>query len=635
MPPPAHSQNVLDNMSVQFGLMNALKTGNVILDMLVCMMLPLLFGGITGAVGHVFPSLRRLGHAFMARNEVTRKIVYERKLNQYGWTVGSTTEDNLLQRGLMLYLSRYAPKKKVSKRGTITLTEVSKQEQTRRRKAAEEEGGYDSDDEYGPAATLRSMEVSNMPSDGEWLDAGDGVEILRIHDQKDQGENDKSPIKVEMTTIEIRARGATAEARIDALVAKAFEWYKKSLEAEKDEKRYMYMMLRNPASSGSDNGGGPDEINRLYKRYELSNEKTFSSLFFPEKNTLLYLLDHFSAKTGKFAIPGFPHKLGILLYGPPGTGKTSLIKAIAHHTKRNIVSVPLSRIKTNQELMDVMFDKGYNVVNTQKSSNDDESTLNVSLDLKHTIFVMEDVDAASSVVQRRAPKREPPVEQKITTTTVTRTESAPTRNASGPSAPASPVPIKPQRSRSKLGLGGKVPTAQHWSGGDDEDDAADEKVTVEETTKLIEVVGEGEDESVELTAEGPALAKGAAKFKKEAPLEDDKLDLAGLLNVLDGVVDSPNRIVIMTTNHPEKLDPALIRPGRINKQILMGYLLPRDAFLMMQHYFGEASEVQKNRFFAAFQSDCFTPAQVEQCCAEHDTIDEFLIGLSALTPKEY
>jgi hypothetical protein len=39
---------------------------------------------------------------------------------------------------------------------------------------------------------------------------------------------------------------------------------------------------------------------------------------------------------------------------------------------------------------------------------------------------------------------------------------------------------------------------------------------------------------------------------------DDDLNLAGLLNVLDGVVDTPNRIVIMTTNHPEKLDPALI-----------------------------------------------------------------------------
>jgi ATP-dependent 26S proteasome regulatory subunit len=42
---------------------------------------------------------------------------------------------------------------------------------------------------------------------------------------------------------------------------------------------------------------------------------------------------------------------------------------------------------------------------------------------------------------------------------------------------------------------------------------------------------------------------------------DDELDLAGLLNALDGVVDCPGRIVVMTTNHPERLDPALIRPG--------------------------------------------------------------------------
>ena len=43
------------------------------------------------------------------------------------------------------------------------------------------------------------------------------------------------------------------------------------------------------------------------------------------KAELLYLLDHFSAKSGKFAVPGFPHKLGLLLHGPPGTGKSTTI----------------------------------------------------------------------------------------------------------------------------------------------------------------------------------------------------------------------------------------------------------------------------------------------------------------------
>ena len=46
----------------------------------------------------------------------------------------------------------------------------------------------------------------------------------------------------------------------------------------------------------------------------------------------------------------------------------------------------------------------------------------------------------------------------------------------------------------------------------------------------------------------------------------------GLLNVLDGIVDTPGRIVIMTTNLPEALDAALIRPGRIDKKIYLGYM---------------------------------------------------------------
>ena len=42
-----------------------------------------------------------------------------------------------------------------------------------------------------------------------------------------------------------------------------------------------------------------------------------------------------------------------------GTGKTSLIKAMASHTGRHVVSIPLPKIKTNQELMDMMFDLRY------------------------------------------------------------------------------------------------------------------------------------------------------------------------------------------------------------------------------------------------------------------------------------
>ena len=42
----------------------------------------------------------------------------------------------------------------------------------------------------------------------------------------------------------------------------------------------------------------------------------------------------------------------------------------------------------------------------------------------------------------------------------------------------------------------------------------------------------------------------------------------------------------MTTNHPAQFDPALIRPGRIDKQLLLGHLRAPEAILMIRHYFG-------------------------------------------------
>lgn len=45
------------------------------------------------------------------------------------------------------------------------------------------------------------------------------------------------------------------------------------------------------------------------------------------------------------------------------------------------------------------------------------------------------------------------------------------------------------------------------------------------------------------------------------------ISISGLLNAIDGVASQEGRILIMTTNHPGRLDHALVRPGRVDMQI--------------------------------------------------------------------
>ncbi|KAI9022011.1 P-loop containing nucleoside triphosphate hydrolase protein, partial [Hyaloraphidium curvatum] len=47
--------------------------------------------------------------------------------------------------------------------------------------------------------------------------------------------------------------------------------------------------------------------------------------------------------------------------------------------------------------------------------------------------------------------------------------------------------------------------------------------------------------------------------------------LSALLNCLDGYSTNEGLVVIMTSNHPELLDPALVRPGRIDLHLELGY----------------------------------------------------------------
>lgn len=65
------------------------------------------------------------------------------------------------------------------------------------------------------------------------------------------------------------------------------------------------------------------------------------------------------------------------------------------------------------------------------------------------------------------------------------------------------------------------------------------------------------------------------------------MTFSGLLNTLDGVASSEERLVFMTTNHLDRLDPALIRPGRVD----------------IKQEIGLASKSQVSKMFSRFYPD--------------------------------
>ncbi|KAJ7156938.1 mitochondrial chaperone BCS1 [Mycena crocata] len=81
-----------------------------------------------------------------------------------------------------------------------------------------------------------------------------------------------------------------------------------------------------------------------------------------------------------------------------------------------------------------------------------------------------------------------------------------------------------------------------------------------------------------------------AAFNKRVQTSADgyqsSVTFSGFLNALDGVASGEERIIFMTTNHVEQLDPALIRPGRVDFSALVDNASPLQARILFQRFYG-------------------------------------------------
>ncbi|KAG6759121.1 hypothetical protein POTOM_035588 [Populus tomentosa] len=111
--------------------------------------------------------------------------------------------------------------------------------------------------------------------------------------------------------------------------------------------------------------------------------------------------------------------------------------------------------------------------------------------------------------------------------------------------------------------------------------------------------------------------------------KSQKLTLSGLLNFIDGLWSScgDERIIVFTTNYKDKLDPALLRPGRIDMHIHMSYCTPCGFKILASNYLNVKEHSLFSEIDELIMEVEVTPAEVAEELIKNEDVDTTLTGL--------
>ncbi|XP_049385589.1 AAA-ATPase At5g17760-like [Solanum stenotomum] len=123
-------------------------------------------------------------------------------------------------------------------------------------------------------------------------------------------------------------------------------------------------------------------------------------------------------------------------------------------------------------------------------------------------------------------------------------------------------------------------------------------------------------EDIDCSVTIPERSETRTNYNGRSRDRDQEITLGGLLNFIDGLWSScgDERIVIFTTNNKEKLDPALLRPGRMDMHIHMSYLTS-ESFTVLANNYLEISDPLYNNFKEAqelIEGAQVSPAEVAE-----------------------
>jgi chaperone BCS1 len=100
--------------------------------------------------------------------------------------------------------------------------------------------------------------------------------------------------------------------------------------------------------------------------------------------------------------------------------------------------------------------------------------------------------------------------------------------------------------------------------------------------------------------------------------------------MFDGIVEMHDAIIVFTTNHLEEIDPAAIRPGRVDYILELKNATTETIKEMIKHKFklSEEEMLKYEEYFSKIKDRSVTPAKVQNECFKYSKAEEVLRALS-------
>jgi hypothetical protein len=374
---------------------------------------------------------------------------------------------------------------------------------------------------------------------------------------------------------------------------------------------------------------------------QFHTNKSLKNVFGSHLDIVKKRVDMFVNNPSWYEDKGIPYTLGIMLSGPPGTGKTSLIKAIAKDTTRHIFNISLRETTTQTQLKKLFYNTKINILRNGGNEM-------IDIPLEKRLYVIEDIDCLTDIVidrdllnnrkfnssssldtfddtlvpnnvnllnkDKKDEKNDKVQKDTILpsndfnsnfgnyslTETTDNLLGEPTDMGSALDNMYGLPLVNKIRQTSDNSAESCQETSQKME--QERNNKVKEElntIAFRKSSQEIEKQINDMDKEEKVVTEQQKAYNRYTKGKengdnKQQSVNTEKITLSFLLNLLDGILETPGRILIITTNHPELLDPALIRPGRIDIKLKVGNCTQTMIIDMLRFFYGDDVDITEN-----------------------------------------